>query len=583
VAFEGSDMGLIGPSYQAPVTLQDAEMAVNWYLEFAEVDGAKEPVAMLGTPGLNTVLTTSVGSVRGSWVLPGAQEALAIVGNVCYLVTISVPGTATTEAVLAGIQVGTLLTNHGPVSMRDNGVIDNNEGGFVLIVDGIYAYYYRISGAGTITFPAGVSSGSTVISLPSVIPFGLVIGTATTLSDTSGYIPAGSLLSSVDYNTPALAMSIAATGNNAADTLTLTIPAFGQILDPGLVQMSNLAFIEGWLIGNQVGTRNFVTTGPVPYTLLFPPSFFSLKDSSTDNLITLEENNRELWLVGERTSEVWYNSGLAAFSFSRIPGVGPQIGCGAAASIARLGPSLVWLARNEQGENFVAATNQYGWDRISNHAIDTAITSYPVTTDAIGYSYEEAGHLFYVLTFPTADVTWVYDATVSVALKKPTWHQRLSWDPVAGQYHRHLGNCYMNFAGMRIVGDFQNGNLYQMSREYFTDAGAPLRALRRSKHVWQKANRQRIFFAQLQIEFTPGVGLQVGQGSNPQCMLRWSDDGGFTWNDEVWAPIGMAGETKNRAIWYLLGEARDRVWEASFTDPVARDIIGATCYMEAAS
>ena len=192
-----------------------------------------------------------------------------------------------------------------------------------------------------------------------------------------------------------------------SDTLTLNIPAFGQIVDPGLVSMSTLAFIEGWLIGNQVGTRTFVTTGPTPYTLLFPPSFFSLKDSSTDNLITLEENNRELWLVGERTSEVWYNSGLAAFSFSRIPGVGPQIGCAATASISRLGPSLVWLAKNEQGENFVVATNQYGWDRISNHGVDHALASYPVTSDAYAYSYEEDGHLFYVITFPTADVTWV--------------------------------------------------------------------------------------------------------------------------------------------------------------------------------
>ncbi len=581
--FEGSDMGLIGPSYQAPMTLQDAEDSINWYLEVAEVDGSKEPVAMLGTPGLNTVLTTTAGQVRGSWPLPGGQQALAAVANSLYLVTISVPGTATSQPVLSGTFIGNLLTNSGPVVMRDNGVIQNNQGGFVLIVDGIYGYYYRISGAGTITFTGGVQTGQTVISLPSTIPYGLVIGAATTLTDASGFIQGGSLLSSVDFNTPALGMSLPATGNNASEAITLTIPVFGRILDPGFVSMSNLAFIEGWLIGNQVGTRTFVTTGPVPYMFLFPPSFFALKDSSTDNLITLEENNRELWLVGERTSEVWYNSGLANFSFSRIPGVGPQIGCAAPYSISRLGPSLVWLAKNEQGENFVVATNQYGWDRISNHAIDTAIASYPVTSDAIAYSYEEAGHLFYVLTFPTADVTWCYDATVSVALKKPTWHKRLSWNSATGSFHRHLSNCYMNFADIRIVGDYQNGNLYQMSRQYYTDAGAVLRALRRSKHVWQKANRQRVFFAQLQIEFTPGVGLQVGQGSNPQCMLRWSDDGGFTWNDEVWTSIGMAGETKNRAIWYLLGEARDRVWEASFTDPVQRDIIGATCFMEAAA
>lgn len=583
VAFEGADFGFVGPAYEAPMTLQDTEQAINWYLEVAEVDGAKEPIAMLGTPGLNTVLATSVGSVRGQWPLPGGQQALAVVGNKCYLVVIQVQATATTEPVLSGSVIGTLLTNAGPVSMRDNGVIQNGQGGYVLIVDGIYAYYYRISGAGTVSFVGGVQSGLTVISLPTTIPAGLVIGTATTLSDSSGFIPAGSLLNFVDYNTPALGMSLAATNTNASDMLTLTIPAFGQILDPGLVSMSNLAFIEGWLIGNKVGTRTFVTTGPTPYTLLFPPSFFALKDSSTDNLVTLQENNRELWLLGERTSEVWYNSGLAAFSFSRLPGVGPQIGCAAPYSITRVGPSLCWLAKNEQGENFFAATSQYSWDRISNHAVDHAIASYPETGDCICYGYEEDGHLFLVATFPTADVTWVYDATVSAALRKPIWHQRASWDSTGAAYHRHRGNCFMNFADMRIVGDYQNGNLYQMSRSVYSEGENVLRALRRTRHIWQRTNRQRVFFASLQIEFTPGVGLQVGQGSNPQCMLRWSDDGGFTWSTLQTIPIGMAGETKNRAIAYLLGEARDRIWEISFTDPVPRDVIGATAFMEAAA
>ena len=145
--------------------------------------------------------------------------------------------------------------------------------------------------------------------------------------------------------------------------------------------------------------------------MIFPGTFFALKDSSTDNIVTMEENNREVWFIGERTSEVWYGSGLSAnFYFSRIPGVGPQIGCSAFASITRLGNILIWLGRNEQGENIVVTTAQYSWTRVSNHAVEHAISSYPVVSDAIGYAYEEEGHLFYMLTFPTADITWCFDA-----------------------------------------------------------------------------------------------------------------------------------------------------------------------------
>ena len=583
MSFEGDSVGFVGVSYQAPVTLQDAEDSINWYIEVAEVDGAKEPVALLGTPGLNPVISTQTGPVRGAWTLPGAQQTLFVTGNTVYLTTISVPATQTSIAQFTTVSVGTLLTNSGPVVMRDNGVVSNGKGGYVFIVDGTYWYYYNIAGGTTVSFTGGLA-GTTALTLPSTLPAGLIISPGALLTAADGLIPAGTYISSINYSTPGITMTAAATGTNAADTITLTVAAFGQLSDPGLtgIAADRLAFIEGWIIANQHGTRNFITTGTTPYSNTFPGSFFALKDSSTDNLITLMEMNRELWLIGERTSEVWYQSGGQNFAFARVPGVAPQMGCAAVNSISRMGQSLVWLARNEQGENFVVATEQYGWERISNHAVEHAISSYPLITDAIGYTYEEEGHLFYVLTFPTADVTWVFDGTSSKNLGKMCWHKRLSYDANAGVYHRHRSNCYTEFANLRLVGDYQTGQIHQMSRQVYTDAGNPLRCLRRTPHTWQKPNRERVFFSQLQIEFTPGVGLQVGQGVNPQCMLRWSDDGAFTWGSEQWSTIGLAGETRNRAIWYMLGEARDRVWEATFTDPVPRDIVGSTCFMEPA-
>lgn len=63
-------------------------------------------------------------------------------------------------------------------------------------------------------------------------------------------------------------------------------------------------------------------------------------------------------------------------------------------------------------------------------------------------------------------------------------------------------------------------------------------------------------------------------------MLRWSNDGGFSWSNEHWTSIGAAGQVTNRAKWNRLGAARDRVYELNFTDPVARDVIGATLFLE---
>lgn len=580
-----ADFGFVGPSYQAPMPLQDAEDTINWYLEVAQVKNAKMPVALLGCPGLGFLFNPFQNNgtqVRGCWVLPGGNQSLWVCGNTLSLVTITVAATQTSIAQFSITSIGLLRTNSGPVIMRDNGVLTNGQGGYVLIVDGQFGYYYSIAGAATYQFTGGVSTGSSTLTLPGTLPPSLLMSVTATLTDSAGAIPAGTYIASINYSAPSLTLSQNATASSASDTITLNIPVFGQLSDPGFpTAPSRLAFVEGWLLVNQQGTRTFQTNGPQPYTLMFPASFNALKDSSTDNLVTLYENVREVWMIGERTTEVWYNSGQNTnFAFQRIPGVGPQIGCAAQHSITRLGTVIVWLGKNEQGENIVVATNQYSWERISSHGVEHAIASYPQVSDAVGYAYEEEGHLFYMLIFPTADVTWCFDATASRKYGEPLWHKRLSWDPNLGVYHRHRSNCYADFANLRIVGDYQTGQVYQMSRKYYTDQGSPLRCLRRTPHVWSREDRARVTQSRLQIEFTPGVGLQTGQGTNPQMMLRWSNDGSQTWSNEHWRSIGLAGQTKYRAVWNRLGVAWDRVYEGVFIDPVPRDIIGASLFGE---
>lgn len=579
--FEGSDIGFCGPAYEAPMLLQDAERCINWFLEVNKNPKAKMPYALLSAPGLNPIISTITGAVRGAWVLPGNLTALFVVGNLCYLATVTTQANQTQIAQFSLTQVGTLLTNAGRVVIRDNGVLFNGLGGYAVLVDGTYGYFYRMAGAGSVTFTGNLTSGQPTItfSVGQIVPFYLIVSSGT-ISDANGFIPV-TTIQSISFTANTITLNASATSNSTGDTFTLQIPQFGQILDPAFLGASRVAFIEGWLLFNQPGTRTFYTNAPVPYTLTFAGAFYALKDSSTDNLITLMENNREAWLVGERTSEVWFDSGGTSFAFSRLPGVGPQMGCSAQHSICRVGANLCWLAQNEQGQNLVVMTNQYSVIRISNHGVENALSSYPLVSDAIGDCYEDRGHIIYVLTFPTADVTWCFDLTVWEDTDgQAGWWQRLSWDSMAGVYHRHRGNCFVNFANLRLWGDYQTGQIHQQDRTFYTDAGNPLRAQRRTPHIWSREDRNRIFQASLQVEFKAGTGLQTGQGSIPQAMIRWSDDGGQTWGNEVWALIGAAGETRDRAMVFQIGEARDRVYEVNVSDPISRDIIGATLFGE---
>jgi hypothetical protein len=134
---------------------------------------------------------------------------------------------------------------------------------------------------------------------------------------------------------------------------------------------------------------------------------------------------------------------------------------------------------------------------------------------------------------------------------------------------------------MVLLGDYQNGNIYELDKNNYTDNGQNVRRLRRAPHLVSDFQRQ--YFDELQIQFQPGVGLtgittplnNEVVGADPQAMLRWSNDGGSTYSNEHWTTIGKIGKYKNRAIWRRLGTARDRVFEVVVSDPINAVIISA--------
>jgi hypothetical protein len=243
-----------------------------------------------------------------------------------------------------------------------------------------------------------------------------------------------------------------------------------------------------------------------------------------------------------------------------------QHGCAAKYSVARFGESFMFVSRDTRGQAIIGAVNGYTFVRTSTHAVENSLVGADVS-DAFAYTYQIEGHEMYVVTFPSIDLTWVYD------LATQQWHKWLSWDESTSTYYRHRSNCYAFFAGKNLVGDFENGKIYSLNNAVYTDNGSTIRRLRRAPHLTSDLQRQ--FFEEFQIQFQPGVGLQNNQGEDPQAMLRWSNDGGSTWSNEHWITIGKIGRYQNRAIWRRLGWSRDRIFEVAVSDPVKAVIISA--------
>jgi hypothetical protein len=158
-----------------------------------------------------------------------------------------------------------------------------------------------------------------------------------------------------------------------------------------------------------------------------------------------------------------------------------------------------------------------------------------------------------------------------------SWHERASL--VNGEFARHRSNCQCNFQSTTLVGDYENGNIYKFDLDVYADNNAPQKWLRSWRALPSGQNNlKRTAQHSLQLEIESGVGLNLGQGDDPQVMLRWSDDGGHTWSNEHWKSMGKIGEYGYRNIWRRLGmtqKLRDRVYEISGTDPVKVAIMGA--------
>lgn len=322
-------------------------------------------------------------------------------------------------------------------------------------------------------------------------------------------------------------------------------------------------YVDDFIVYSQPNSNQWGATSPL--SVDSPALSFSTKDSSPDNIVTIIVDKREVLLIGEQTTERWINVGAFPFPFQRIPGTSLQHGCAAKNSIARLGESVAWLSQDTRGQTIVIQMVGYQPKRISTHAVETDIEN-GVINDAIAFTYQQGGHEFYQLTFPTQDKTWVYDITTNM------WHKRAYRDNL-NVLHRRPENCAIVFQGLNLVGDCTNGYIYALDLNTYTDNGQPILRMRRTPHITEELDR--VFHRSLQIQFQPGVGLSTGQGSDPQMMLRWSNDGASTWSDYFNIPIGKIGKYKNRAIKRRLGYARDRVYEVTITDPVKAVIVSA--------
>lgn len=559
-----------------------------------------------------TALGTGTGGV-GTYVINNSQTLTSTSissAQVAAQITASISGTVLT---VTAVTSGTLYPGQ---TIQGAGI---TPGTIITALGGSAAISYSITAAGTgyavgdtITVVGGIYSQQTTYTVASVGGSGAVTGLTVVNYGVYSVVPGTPSSTTTSGNGTGLTLTLTF-GTGTGGTGTYVVSASQTIasetmyaLNFSVLPSSDGAFsgadivdvVDNYFVYNRPGTQQWGSSNilsPISSALAF-----SSKDGAPDNLVSMIVDHREVYLLGEVSSEVWIDSGLFPFAFQRIPGTSTQHGIIAKFSVSRLGNSFAYLSRNSRGQAQIMIMNGYVPTRISTHAVENTLADQYVS-DARAWTYQLEGHEVYVISFPTLDLTWAYDISTGM------WHKWL-WVDDQNVFHRHRGNCHANFQNLNIVGDWENGNLYQLDPNNYTDSGHEIRRVRRAPHLVSDFQRQ--YFSELQILFQPGVGLSgnitgstsptngvagigiaglaiAGQanlatlGANPQAMLRWSNDGGSTWSNEHWTSIGVQGRYKNRAIWRRLGMARDRIFEVVVTDPIKAVIVAANLKADA--
>jgi len=334
-----------------------------------------------------------------------------------------------------------------------------------------------------------------------------------------------------------------------------------KITDTDFPSPSSLTFQDGYHIVTETGTGKFFISPQNDPSGNWNALDYSTAEGSPDYAVRGFMSHREFFVFGEDSIEPYQNTGNADFPFERLPGRFVEHGLGARGSVAKFVDNLIWLA-----DDFSVRTFSQGVPTPATPAtLSAIINGYTTKIDAFGYTFKKDGNSFYSITFPSEDKTWLLNSDST------SWCQ---WS--SGLLEgRHRANCHCYFNGKNLVGDYENGKIYELSDTTYTDDGSPIKRKRISPVLFDPERLAELSYPYLEVEFKAGVGLVAGQGSDPTAMLRYSDDGCREWSNEEWVKVGKLGEYKWGSRWDMLGSAKMRNFEISMTDPIEWVIVNA--------
>lgn len=344
--------------------------------------------------------------------------------------------------------------------------------------------------------------------------------------------------------------------------LTLATGVVAPITDANFPNgATSVTFLDGKFICNVPGGRQFNVSASYDGST-WSPLIFGTKENYSDPLLAVDSWNGYLVLWGQYSIEFWQDAGLSPLPYQRVQGATQPYGLAALGSRTNFLNSSIFMAQSTEGDIQIMTFDGFNPVRISDSDIENLINDFSdkgiVYSDATALTYMQDGHAMYQLSFPTAGRTVLYDSLTGF------WYEVQTGLAVQAAHYGTIGTA---FGTMNLFSDGITPNIYQFSDDVFTDNGTPIKRQLVSRHVRDAGNHFTIAEVNLGVE--TGVGLQSGQGSDPQISMEVSRDRGRTFKQPRLKSMGKAGQYRTpRVNWRRCGTSDDFVFRFTMTDPV---------------
>jgi hypothetical protein len=335
------------------------------------------------------------------------------------------------------------------------------------------------------------------------------------------------------------------TGSGASATALLNSFPTGPFV-PGAVFLDSYIFIgtvAGRIYNCDLGNPN-----------VWNALGYISSEAEPDNSAGIVKHLNYILDFGQWSTEFFYDAAGAypGSPLASAPSYRVEIGCKNGNSIVTFEQIVIFIGISRTTGTGVYAIDGTAPVKISTPFIDRILGNSDLA-DVTAYAFRMNGHPFYVLTLHDLNVTIVYDVAEKMWYQWTMWAIGNATSGIPGVYAEQYfrPSYYAGDESGYYVLDDDNGALYILSDNAYTDAGAPI-YYRAVTDIIDNGTTKRKFYNRVEI---------VGDKAPAIMNIRFTND-----DYKTWSSYRTVNLNASRPQTYQNGQGRRRAWEFLCTE-----------------